>query len=424
MKRRVVITGLGCVSPVGNTVASSWESLLNARSGVSTVSLFDASSFPSRIAGEVKKFEEDFPEVIQKFAHLGRNTWFAIAAGRQAVDESGIREADYAPERIGVYTGAGENGPDFYTMMSLITRSQGDEGFDTEKYTRLSLAELNPSRELSQEPSLVPAYLAGEFGFQGPNSNALTACAAAAQAIGESVKLIQAGHVDAMLTGGSSGMVHPSGMTSFCLLTTLSTRNDEPERASRPFDKERNGFILAEGAGMLMLEDYESARRRGARIYGEISGYGVTADAYRITDLHPEGRGAAGAIRMALDDAGLNPEQINYVNAHGTSTKANDSLETKSIRQVFGSAAESLPVSSTKSMTGHLVAASGAVEAVFSALALQNGAVPPTINYETPDPDCDLDYIPNQSRELPVSHVLSNSFGFGGQNVALVFSRI
>lgn len=422
-KRRVVITGLGCVCPVGNSVAQSWESLLNGRSGVGQTTLFDAANFPSRIAAEVKGFERDFADVHQRFPKSGRNLHFAIAAATQAVKDSGILDSKYERERIGVYTGAGEGAPYFQTIMHLIARSTRDGVHDLERFTQMGLESLDPIVEMEQEPHIVSGRLAGEFGFHGPNLNTLTACAAAAQAIGESAKLIEEGVVDAMLTGGSSSMIHPFGVTGFCLLTTLSMRNDDPEHASRPFDRDRNGFVLGEGAGMLMLEEYEAAKRRGAPIYAELTGYGSTADAYRVTDIHPEARGAAEAMRRALNEARLDPTDVSYLNAHGTSTKANDSLETLAIHKVFGSVAKQVPVSSTKSMTGHLVAAGGGIEAVFSVLAISNGVVPPTMNYETPDPACDLDYVPNQSRELPVDHVLSNSFGFGGQNIALVFSR-
>ena len=423
-KRRVVVTGLGCVSPVGNTPADSWEALVNGRSGISTISIFDASNYPSRIAAEVKGFESSFPSIRQRYPKSGRNVHFAIAAGTQAVKDAALLEAGYDPTRIGVYTGAGEGHQDFELFMSMVARSTSNGICDLPDFNQIALRELDAATEMEQEPHMVAAHLAAEFGFQGPNLNTLTACAAAAQAIGESAKLIEEGLVDAILTGGSSSMIHPFGVTGFCLLTTLSTRNDQPECASRPFDLDRNGFVLGEGAGIIVLEEYEAARRRGAPIYAELTGYGSTADAYRVTDIHPEGRGAVSAMRLALQEARLNPAEVSYLNAHGTSTKANDALETFAIRKVFGAAADQLPVSSTKSMTGHLVAAGGGIEAVFSVMAIGANVVPPTINYETPDPQCDLDYVPLTARELPVSHVLSNSFGFGGQNVSLLFSQI
>lgn len=423
MKRRVVVTGLGCVCPVGNSVSASWDSLLKGRSGVSAISLFDASGYPARIAAEVKDFDRDFPSLRSRYPKVGRNTLFALAAGQQAVADAGLSGSAYEPHRIGIYTGAGEGDPRLPTYMGLLARSINNGECDLETFTQLGIRELDRDLQLEQEPYMVPGHLAQEFGFEGPNLNTLTACAAASQAIGESGHLIANGVVDAMLAGGTSSMIHPFGVTGFCLLTTLSTRNDQPEQASRPFDRDRNGFVLGEGAGMLVLEEYEAAKRRGATIYAELSGYGSTSDAYRVTDIHPEARGATDAMRFALDAARLNPVDVNYLNAHGTSTKANDALETLAIHKVFGADASRLAISSTKSMTGHLVAAGGGIEAVFSILALGHGVVPPTVNYETPDPACDLDYVPNQPRELKVNHVISNSFGFGGQNVALVFSR-
>jgi 3-oxoacyl-[acyl-carrier-protein] synthase II len=267
------------------------------------------------------------------------------------------------------------------------------------------------------------AHLSALFNAQGPNLNCLTACAASSQAIGEATEIIRRGEADIMLSGGAHSMIHPFGVTGFNLLTALSERNDSPRTASRPFDLNRDGFVLGEGAGMLILEELAHAKARGAKIYGEIRGYGSTADAYRITDIHPEGRGAIACIRMALEDAQINPEQIGYVNAHGTSTKVNDQIETMAVKGGLGEHARKTPVSSIKSMMGHLIAAAGAVEAITCLLAIRDGVLPPTINYETPDPDCDLDYIPNQPREKPIKAALSNSFGFGGQNVALILSE-
>jgi 3-oxoacyl-[acyl-carrier-protein] synthase II len=265
--------------------------------------------------------------------------------------------------------------------------------------------------------------MAALFNAQGPNSNCLTACAASSQATGEAVEIIRRGDADVMLAGGTHSMIRPFGVTGFNLLTALSTRNDEPQRASRPFDKERDGFVLGEGASMVVLEELERAKRRGAHIHGEITGYGSTADAYRITDIHPEGRGAAACMKLAMQDAGLNPEQIGYINAHGTSTEVNDKVETQAIKVAFGEAARKVPISSTKSMMGHLIAAAGATELIICLMALRDQVLPPTINYENPDPNCDLDYIPNVARPSKLDHALSNSFGFGGQNISLVVSR-
>jgi 3-oxoacyl-[acyl-carrier-protein] synthase II len=266
-------------------------------------------------------------------------------------------------------------------------------------------------------------HLASMFNAQGPNANCLTACAASSQAIGEAVEMIRRGDADVMLSGGAHSMIHPFGVTGFNLLTALSTRNDEPTKASRPFDRDRDGFVLGEGGAMVILEDLEHAKKRGAKIYGEVVGYGSTADAYRITDTHPEGRGAASCIRMALEDGGLELDQINYINAHGTSTSVNDKVETLAIKTVFGEQAYRIPVSSTKSMMGHLIAAAGATELIICLKAIENNVLPPTINYDTPDPDCDLDYVPNKAREARCDYALSNSFGFGGQNIALIVGR-
>ncbi len=283
--------------------------------------------------------------------------------------------------------------------------------------------QLHVIHESEQEPGTPTGHLASVYGLEGPNLNCLTACAASSQAIGEAVELVRRGDADVMLSGGTHSMVHPFGVTGFNRLTALSTRNDEPERASRPFDRDRDGFILGEGAGMLLLEELEHAKRRGARIYGEIAGYGSTADAFRLTDTHEEGRGAIACIRQALRDARLNPEDIDYINAHGTSTQVNDSIETLAIKRSLGDTAYKIPVSSTKSMMGHLIAAAGVVEAIICLLAIRDGVMPPTVNLDSPDSDCDLDYIPYTAREKAVDVALSNSFGFGGQNITLILRR-
>jgi 3-oxoacyl-[acyl-carrier-protein] synthase II len=276
---------------------------------------------------------------------------------------------------------------------------------------------------MEQEPNMPSGHLAAMFNAQGPNANCLTACAASSQAIGEAAEIIRRGDADAMLSGGTHSMIHPFGVTGFNLLTALSTNNDNPTKASRPFDRDRDGFVLGEGAAMVVLEDLEHAQARGATIYGELTGYGSTANAYRITDTHPEGRGATRCIRLALEDAGLNDDQIHYINAHGTSTSVNDRVESLAIKNALGEHAFRTPVSSTKSMMGHLIAAAGATELIICLLAIRDGVLPPTINYDTPDPDCDLDYVPNQSRQAHCEHALSNSFGFGGQNISLIVSR-
>jgi 3-oxoacyl-[acyl-carrier-protein] synthase II len=353
----------------------------------------------------------------------GRHTRFAIGAAKKAVRDSGIEQAQVDPTRFGVYLGSGEGQQDFNSFTRIMTNAIQGDHFDLSLFIKAGLEELHPAIELEQEPNMPAGHLAGVFNAQGPNSNCLTACAASSQAIGEAAEIIRRGDADVMLSGGTHSMIHPFGVTGFNLLTALSTNNENPTKASRPFDRERDGFVLGEGAAMVILEELEHARKRGAHIYGEVTGYGSTADAFRITDTHPEGRGAIRCIRMALEDAGLNLDQIDYINAHGTSTSVNDKVETLAIKQVFGEAAYKIPVSSTKSMMGHLIAAAGATELIICLLAIRDGVLPPTINYENPDPDCDLDYIPNAAREASCQVALSNSFGFGGQNVTLIVSR-
>ena len=425
MRRRVVVTGIGCVTPIGNDVDTMWKALCDCASGIGEITHFDAANFPTQFAAEVKDYDlAKYVDDPDQFEHAGRNIRFAVGAARQAIDDSGVLSDGIEPERLGVYLGAGEGQQDFMLFMSMVAQAQRNGELDLEKFTKSGLERLHPQAELEQEPNMPAGHLAGLFNAQGPNLNCLTACAASSQAIGEATEIIRRGDADAMLSGGAHSMIHPFGVTGFNLLTALSTRNESPQTASRPFDKTRDGFVLGEGAGMLVLEDYERAKARGAEIYGEIVGYGSTADAYRITDIHPEGRGATACIKMALKDAGLNVDDLDYINAHGTSTVVNDKVETMAIKQALGEAAKGTPVSSTKSMMGHLIAAAGSAEAITCLLAMKNGVLPPTINYENPDPDCDLDYIPNEPREAPVNRALSNSFGFGGQNISLIFSQV
>ena len=427
MRRRVVVTGMGCVTPVGNNVDQMWESLRRCGNGVGPITHFPADEFPTRFAAEVKDYSvNDYIDDPDRFTHSSPNILFAIGAASQAMADSGLGESDFEPPRFGVYLGAGEGGQDFQRYMSVIARSQSDEdnkSVDIEKFIRYGMETLESQAELEQEPNRPAGHLAGLFNAQGPNMNCLTACAASSQAIGEATELIRRGDVDVMLSGGAHSMIHPFGVTGFSLLTALSTHNDDPARASRPFDLNRDGFVLGEGSGMLVLEELEHARSRDAHIHGEILGYGSTADAYRITDIHPEGRGATACIEMALRDAEINQDELQYISAHGTSTKVNDKVETLAIRNTLGADAESTPVSSIKSMMGHLIAAAGSVEAITCLLAIRDNVLPPTRNYETADPECDLDYVPNEAREAPVQRALSNSFGFGGQNISLVLSE-
>ncbi len=426
MRRRVVVTGIGCVTPLGNDVDSTWNSLKEGKSGIDYITHFDASGFPTKFASEVKGFQlGDYIDNPERFQHAGRNIRFAIGAAVQAMKSSGleIEQEKFDPTRFGVYLGAGEGQQDFFLFMQLIANAQKNGEFDMEQFTKEGLERLNPNEEREQEPNMPAGHLASLFNAQGPNLNCLTACAASSQAIGEASEIIRQGDADVMMSGGAHSMIHPFGVTGFNLLTALSTRNEDPQAASRPFDKDRDGFVLGEGAGILILEELEHAQRRGAKIFGEIKGYGSTADAYRITDIHPEGRGGTGAIKMALKDAGVNTDEVDYINAHGTSTAVNDKVETLAIKQALGEDAYKTPVSSTKSMMGHLIAAAGSAEAIVCLLTMQDDIVPPTINYSTLDPNCDLDYIPNELREKKVDNALSNSFGFGGQNISLILSR-
>ena len=432
MRHRVVVTGIGCVTPLGNNVEQMWDSLKRCANGVGPITHFPAEDFPPRFAAEVKDFSiADYVDDPERFVHSSPNILYAIGAATQAMTDSGLADGDFQPPRFGVYLGAGEGGQDFERYMSVIARSRADdngeedagEAVDVEKFVRFGLQTMEPQCELEQEPNRPAGHLAGLFNAQGPNMNCLTACAASSQAIGEATELIRRGDVDVMLSGGAHSMIHPFGVTGFSLLTALSTHNEDPAAASRPFDLNRDGFVLGEGAGMLVLEELEHARARGAHIHGEVLGYGSTADAYRITDIHPEGRGATACIKMALKDAGINRDDLQYINAHGTSTKVNDKVETMAVRNTLEADADSTPVSSIKSMMGHLIAAAGSVEAITCLLAIRDNVLPPTRNYETPDPDCDLDYVPNEAREAPLHRALSNSFGFGGQNISLVLSE-
>ncbi|NNJ25527.1 beta-ketoacyl-ACP synthase II [Alienimonas chondri] len=427
MRRRVVITGLGAVTPVGNDVKSVWAAVREGRSGIGPITRFDASKFPTTFAAEVKDYDFDAQVDDPKpFSQAGPNIRFAVGAAKQAVGQSGLLDDPaHAPDptRFGIYLGAGEGQQNFPTFMQMVAEAQASGDLDLAKFTELGLERLDAKFELEQEPNMPAAHLSALFDAQGPNLNCLTACAASSQAIGEATEIIRRGDADVMLSGGAHSMIHPFGLTGFNLLTSLSTRNDDPQAASRPFDADRDGFVLGEGAGMVVLEELSRAKARGAEILGEVLGYGSSADAYRITDIHPEGRGAVACISGAMQDAGVGPDQLDYVNAHGTSTLVNDRTETAAIKQALGEHASKTPVSSTKSMMGHLIAAAGSVEAILCLLAIRDGVLPPTINYTTPDPQCDLDYIPNAARDAKVERALSNSFGFGGQNVSLILGR-
>lgn len=428
MRRRVVITGMGAITPLGNSVKQMYEAQLAGQSGIDYVSRFNASRFATKFAAEVKDFQpERHIHNWERFRHSGLNSQFAAAAAQQALGHAGLLGTSRIdPTRFGVYLGSGEGIQDFNNLLWAISRAynQSTRHLDLPRFCREARESFHSEQEAEQELHTTAAHVAAHFDLQGPNYTCLTACAASSQAIGEAVELIRHGDADAMLAGGAHSMIHPLGMTGFILLTALSTRNDCPKNSSRPFDLNRDGFVLGEGSGMLVLEELEHARRRHAEILGEITGYGTTADAFRVTDSHPDGRGAIACIEGALKDSGLAPAQIDYINAHGTSTEVNDRVETLAIKKVFGEQAYRIPVSSSKSMLGHLIAAAGAVELITCVACLHRGVLPPTMNYETPDPECDLDYIPNEARVKRVRHALSNSFGFGGQNISLIVSLV
>lgn len=427
MKRRVVITGMGALTPLGHSVESLYGNQLEGKSGAGPTTLFEASQFPTKFSAEVKNF--DLAKVVKdasRWKNSGSNSKFAAAAAQQALEDAGLLDDTKVDRtRFGVYLGSGEGVQDFHHLICVIADSYdpAKRDVDAAKFTMGGMELFNPAKEYEQELHTTPGHLADYFGLEGPNYNCLTACAASSQALGEAMELIRSGDVDLMLSGGSHSMIHPFGVTGFNLLTALSTHTGDPTKASKPFDLNRDGFVLGEGAGMLVLEELEHAKKRGAKIYAELTGYGSTADAFRMTDSHPDGRGAIACIKGALMDSGLKPADIGYINAHGTSTQVNDQVETLAIKKVFGDQAYKTPVSSSKSMLGHLIAAAGAVELITCIKVIERGVLPPTINYETPDPECDLDYVPNQAREKKVDHCLSNSFGFGGQNISLTVSR-
>ena len=409
LKRRVVVTGLGLITPLGTGVEKTWSALCAGKSGVRRITKFDPSAHACQIAGEVTDFNP--ADYIEKKEIKKMDTFihYAVGASQMAVDDAGLKVTEENADRVGVYIGSGIGGlPAIEAYHKVLL----DKGPDRVSPFFIPMVIIN----------LASGQVSMRIGARGPNSCAVTACATGNHCIGDAFRIIQHGEADAMVAGGTEAAITPLCVAGFASAKALSTRNAEPERASRPFDRDRDGFVLGEGAGVLVLEELESARRRGARIYAEILGYGMTADAHHITAPPEDGAGAVRCMRLALQDAGLSPEAIDYVNAHATSTMA-DSIETSAIKQVFGTHARRVAVSSTKSMTGHLLGAAGGVEAVFSILAIQRGLLPPTINQDVPDPECDLDYIPNAARRADVRTVLSNSFGFGGVNACLIFAR-
>ena len=410
MRRHLVVTGLGAVTPLGNDVPTLWEGLLVGRSGVGPITLFDPSQLEVRIAAEVKDFDPVALFGRRQARRNDRFTLFALEAARQAVDDASLQLEGGDGQEVGVLIGSAIGG--------ILTLLENYDVLQTSGPRRVS-----PFMVPMMMPNAASAAVAITYGLRGPNFCVASACATGSHAIGEAAEVIRRGHAEVMICGGSDAVIASLALSAFKNMGAVSTRNDEPERASRPFDAGRDGFVMGEGAGVLVLESLEHARRRGARIYCELVGYGATADAYHVTAPDETGRGAAWAMERALCDAGLAPEEVDYVNAHGTSTLLNDRIETLAIRTVFGPYADRLAVSSTKSMVGHLLGAAGAVEAIVCVKSLESGWVHPTINYETPDPECDLDYVPNQARRLESRVVLSNSFGFGGHNGCLIFRR-
>jgi 3-oxoacyl-[acyl-carrier-protein] synthase II len=408
--QRVVVTGLGALTPLGNTTEEFWAALLQGRSGIGPITKFDATGYPTRIAGEVRNFDP-LKYVDRKDARrLDPYLHYAMAGACMAVDDAGLDTGKIDGERLGVLIGSGIGG---ITTLLEGERTRVDKGFERVSPFVIPMLIIN----------MAAGLVSMRFGAKGPNSSVVTACATGNHALGDAYRIIQRGEADVMIAGGAEAMIVPLTIAGFCAMKAMSTRNEEPEKASRPFDAGRDGFVCSEGAGILVLETLEHAVRRDARIYAEIVGYGMSGDAHHMTAPDPEGDGAARAMRAALRDGALAPTEVGYINAHGTSTPYNDKFETFAIKRVFGEHAARLAVSSTKSMTGHLLGAAGGIEAIASVLALHHGILPPTINYETPDPDCDLDYIPNQARKQDVDVALSNAFGFGGTNATIAIRK-
>ncbi|MFD1178092.1 beta-ketoacyl-ACP synthase II [Paenibacillus puldeungensis] len=409
MKHRVVITGIGAVTSLGHDLDTFWNNLVQGKSGVSKIESFDVSEYPTQIAASVKDFNpEDY--VDRKEARkMDRFVQFAAAAAKNALADSGLNIAEQAdPERVGVMIGSGIGGLGTWEDQHNILLQKGPK-------------RVSPFFIPMMIANMASGHVSILFGAKGPNTTAVTACATGTHSIGDSYKLIQRGDADVMICGGAEATIRPTGLAGFCSMRAMSTRNDEPEKASRPFDMERDGFIMGEGSGILILESLEHAQKRGAKIYGEIIGYGLSGDAHHMTE--PDPNGPERCMKMAIRDAGLEPEQIDYINAHGTSTPVGDRSETIAIKRALGDHAYKVAISSTKSMTGHLLGAAGGVEAVICALTIQNGVIAPTINLEHPDPECDLDYVPNEARHADVKVAMSNSFGFGGHNATIILKK-
>ncbi|MDE5092047.1 MAG: beta-ketoacyl-ACP synthase II [Trichodesmium sp. St18_bin3_1_1] len=408
--KRVVVTGMGAITPIGNTLSEYWDGLLNGKSGVGKITLFDSSKHKCCIAAEVKGFDPLEHMDRKQAKHMDRFTQFAVAASKQTIADAKFEINDLNAEQVGVIIGTGVGG------IKVLEDQQ-------EIYLNRGPNKCSPFMIPMMISNMAAGLTAIHTGAKGPNSCTMTACASGSNAIGDAFRLIQRGYAQAMICGGTESPVTPLGLAGFSSVKALSTRNDDPTSASRPFDRDRDGFVMGEGGGILILEELEYALSRGARIYAEIVGYGMTCDAYHITSPVPDGEGASRAIQLAIKDAGLTPAQISYINAHGTSTRANDTTETKAIKKVLGEIASQVAISSTKSMTGHLLGGSGGIEAIATVMAIANDKIPPTINLDNPDPECDLDYVPKKSRSQIIEVALSNSFGFGGHNVTLAFKK-
>ncbi|MGQ9652713.1 MAG: beta-ketoacyl-ACP synthase II [Thermodesulfobacteriota bacterium] len=407
MARRVVVTGMGALSPLGIGVKASWEACTEGRSGIRRITKFDPAAYKTQIAGEVDQFDPAAyldPKEMRRYDPFCQ---YALVASQMAMEDSGLQVTERLQDRAGVIVGTGFGGLETFERNYRLFLESGPR-------------KISPFFIPMMIANMASGLVAVRFGIRGPNSCTVTACAASSHAIGDAFKVIQRGQADVMLAGGTEASLTGLTLGGFDVMKATSTRNNEPQRASRPFDRDRDGFVPAEGAAMLVLEELGHARSRGARIYAEIMGYGLSNDAHHYTAPDPEGRGAALCMKMALEDAGVAPEDVEYINAHGTSTPLNDAVETLAIKSVFGEQAYRVPISSTKSMTGHLLGAAGALELIFTCLTICEGVIPPTINYETPDPECDLDYVPNQARTARVRTAMSNSFGFGGTNACLV----
>jgi 3-oxoacyl-[acyl-carrier-protein] synthase II len=432
MHKRVVITGMGLISPMGHGVDEVWQGILAGKDGFNETTIFDASTFPTKFSAEVKNFSLDkHINTADKHKHGLRATGFAVAAAAQACRQAGIDIETSEPsdgidrKRLGIYMGSGEGPTDHDTFFNAIVKSCDAEGsgINWSAWAKATMETMTAMREMEQEPNMPAGHIAILTGARGPVRSCLTACAASSQALGEATVMIRNGRSDIMIAGGSHSMIHPLGITGFNRLTALSTRNDDPHHASRPFSGSRDGFVIGEGSAILILESLESAQKRGAEILAEVIGYGSSSDAFRVTDMHEDARGGCAAIRAAIEDAGLTDNDIDYINAHGTSTKENDSIETKAIKNVFGERAKNIPVSSVKSMLGHLIGSAGAAELITCVMAIRSGIIPPTANYQDPEPDLDLDYVPNEPRKADIKTAMSESFGFGGQNDVIIVKK-